>query len=425
MRAVTPAPNALSVRTTVPGSKSEANRALVCAGLADGVSVLRGIPGGDDTQAMIAGLRSMGAECVDEVMDGVPSLRMNRPVSLDRVEEVRVDARLAGTTSRFLTALGALGVGKTVVDGELPLRVRPIGDLLDALRTLGASVECLGGVDSLPVRVSRGALRGGNVRVPGGTSSQFVSALALIGPLLDGGLSIEVTGDAVSTSYVRLTLEMMRRFGIDCRQRENTIEVVPSRYVAADFTIAPDASSATYPAAAAAIVGGTVRLSGLVRSASQPDSQFPELLGRMGCLVVNDGYDVIVSRDSGSPLHGIEINMREMSDSVPALAVVAACAGTPTTITGVGFIRGKESDRLGDLAAELARLGADVEVLDDGLRIAPSALHGGQVHTYHDHRLAMAFGVLGLAVPGVVIEDPGVVSKSWPEFWADLERWAK
>jgi len=190
------------------------------------------------------------------------------------------------------------------------------------------------------------------------------------------------------------------------------------------LTIAPDASSATYPAAAAAIVGGTVRLTGLASSRSQPDSAFPALLGRMGCAVTQDGMDIIVSRARADVLEGIEIDMRDMSDAVPALAVVAVCASTPSLITGVGFIRGKESDRLGDLANELRTLGAAVEVQDDGLAIYPSNLHGGRVRTYHDHRLAMSLAVLGLGVPGISVEEPSVVSKSWPGFWSELLRWS-
>lgn len=405
----------------VPGSKSLANRALVCAALAEGQSVLYGVPDGDDTEAMIEALVRLGVVVnrADEDNAVVVSHTMDRGSNA----QVEIDARLAGTTSRFLTALAALREGPTVIDGGASLRARPIGDLLDALRTLGATLQCIERPGSLPVRVQRGALSGGAIAVSGGVSSQFTSALCMIGPYLEGGLSLSVTGDQVSESYVRMTLDTMASFGVTVTQDAKGIVIPAGRYAGSVFTIPPDASSATYPAAAVAIRGGTVRLVGLAASASQPDSRFPLLLARMGCSVETDGDDVVVSRDPATPLVGITVDMRDMSDAVPTLAAVAACATTRTVISGVGFIRGKESDRLGDLALELGVLGASVEVLADGVAIEPAALHGGRVETHHDHRLAMSLALIGLVVEGVSIGDPDVVRKSWPTFWASMAQW--
>ena len=415
----------IDAEVRVPGSKSLANRALVCAALADGRTVVRGLPDGDDTAAMLDALIGLGVVFSRQADADGDTVVISSPMSRDATSRVNLDARLAGTTSRFLTALAALRVGPTLVDGEASLRARPISDLLDALTALGATIECLGGSRSLPVRVQRGALSGGEIAVSGEVSSQFVSALCMIGPYLSGGLTLEVKGNLVSESYVRMTLDTMASFGVTVAVTGNTFTIPEGHYSGGACTIPPDASSATYPAAAVAIRGGSVRLKGLVASGSQPDSRFPLILARMGCTVETVDGDVVVSRDPATPLVGVSVDMRDMSDAVPALAVVAACASTRTVITGVGFIRGKESDRLGDLAHEMRKLGAAVAVLDDGLAIEPAVLHGGHVETHHDHRLAMSLALIGLVVEGVSIGDPDVVRKSWPGFWVSLQQWAR
>jgi 3-phosphoshikimate 1-carboxyvinyltransferase len=228
----------------------------------------------------------------------------------------------------------------------------------------------------------------------------------------------------VSVPYVELTAAVMADFGITGVTVGATEVVVPAgRYRAVDLAIEPDASSASYPLAMAAVVGGRVRVAGLHRTSAQGDAAFAELLARMGCAVDDDGTGLAVSRDPATPLRGIDVDMADVSDLVPTLAVVAATASTPTRITGVGFIRAKESDRLGDLTAELRRLGVDIDETGDGLEIRPSAdrLVGGRVGTHHDHRLAMAFGVLGARCGGVLVDDAEVVSKSWPAYWDILE----
>ncbi len=420
-----PVVRGIDATARVPGSKSLANRALLCAALATGPSRLSGMPDGDDTSALIEALTHLGVG-IERVETGDDmTLSVTRPLDCHATAEVRVNARLAGTTSRFLAALVALRAGPTIVDGEEPLRRRPIGDLLDALVSLGAVVECLDEPRSLPVRIQRGVMSGGVIALPGSVSSQFISALAMIAPYLDGGLTITIEGEPVSESYVSMTIDTMTHFGVLVSREANRLVIPPGRYTGCAMAIDPDASSATYPAAAAALAGGTVRLVGLARSTKQPDSAFPGLLARMGCRVDTDGDDVLVARDRETPLTGISVDMRDMSDAVPALAVVAACASTKTVISGVGFIRGKESDRLGDLAHELRVLGATVEVLEDGLSIEPSILHGGRVGTHHDHRLAMSLALIGLRVEGVSIENPAVVTKSWPGFWTSLERWTR
>ena len=215
----------------------------------------------------------------------------------------------------------------------------------------------------------------------------------------------------------------MASFGVDgVAVGEAEIVVPAGRYRAADLDIEPDASSASYPLAMAAVVGGRVEVTGLWRASAQGDIVFADLLGRMGCTVTDGSGGLVVAREATVPLRGVDVDMADVSDLVPTLAAVAVTASSATTISGVGFIRAKESDRLGDLAAELRRIGARVVVEPDGLRIDPlpggvADLHGAALATHHDHRLAMAFGVLASIVPGIVVDDPDVVAKSWPDFW--------
>jgi 3-phosphoshikimate 1-carboxyvinyltransferase len=403
----------------VPGSKSIANRALVCAALADGRSIIEGLPPGDDTVALVEclGLLGIAVELTPEgaVVDGRGGTLLPGPLTLP--------ARLAGTTSRFVTALAALGTGPYVVDGDPPLRTRPMGPLHDALVRLGASVRPLEAPGRLPVEIV-GPATGGRVAVRGDISSQFVTALMLIGPCLRGGVRIDLASPLVSRPYVEMTGSVMAAFGggTVC-VTDDSIEVDEGRYIPTTFHVEPDATSAGYPLAVAALAGGAIAVYGLTRSSLQGDARFVDVLALMGCGVEWSGAGVTVSRDVARSLTGVDVDMADMSDLVPTLAVVAATATSPTRIRGVGFIRGKESDRLGDLAAELAKTGARVVVEEDGLLIdpAPSTLHGARLATHHDHRLAMAFGVLGTVVHGIEVEDPPVVSKSWPDFWQMLE----
>lgn len=420
---VVPATGPLDAEVAVPGSKSIANRALVCAALADGLSTIVGVPDGDDTVAMLDCLGRLGVPVTvtDDSVGGSATLHVEGTGGRFETGAVALDAALAGTTSRFVTALGALADGPITVDGGDPLRRRPMRPLHDALTGLGASVDPLGTPGHLPVSVRRHRLHGGRVEMSGDVSSQFVTALMLVAPMLADGVDIHLTSTLVSRPYVAITAAVMASFGAAAVEvAERRVRVPSGGYRATDFTVEADASSASYPLAAAAIAGGRVRVLGLGTAALQGDAAFASVLGRMGCQVeVTDRWTEV--RRSGTDLQGIDIDMGDMSDLVPTLAVVAAVAASPTRITGVGFIRHKESDRLGDLVAELRTLGVDAVEDADGLTVTPSPLRAGVVRTHHDHRLAMSLSLLGLVVPGVVIEEPEVVSKSWPAWWQTLE----
>lgn len=402
----------------VPGSKSVANRILVCALLADGVSRVAGLPGGDDVAAMVRALRSLD-RCEDE--SGV--LVVSGGLRDERFLADRVDCELAGTTSRFLTAVAALQAKPTVVDGRARLRERPMFDLHQALESLGVDILAYETPGHLPVRVARGSLRGGEVSVRGDASSQFLSALMMIAPLLPGGLRIAVEGDLVSRPYVEMTGEVMSRFGVNVTYSPSVVTVPECRYRSVEIRTEPDYSSAAFPIAAALLAGGRMRIPGLGEASLQGDDQILDIARQMGATVTVAG-DVVVEVPSVADrpvLAAIDVDMAHCSDLVPAVAVAASAASGTSRIRGVGFIRNKESDRLGDLTYELRKAGVAVTETTDGLEITGGGtLRPARFATHDDHRLAMALSLLALNGSTVEVEDPAVVNKSWPSYFQDM-----
>lgn len=407
----TPVTRPFSASVQVPGSKSVANRALVCAALSVGESVLENIPNGDDTEAMLAGLTALGIDV--ERAGSQVTIRRNGPL-----QAAEINAALAGTTSRFLTAVAATAKNEIVLDGHERLRNRPFGPLIEALRSLGATVHDENG--GLPLRI-QGPLRGGEIEIDATMSSQFISALMMIAPVLHDGLCIGLRGELVSRPYVDLTAAVMESFGVATIVSDSEIRIAEQTYQPTSLFVEPDASSASYPLAIAAVTGSTVTIEGFGASSRQGDARISEILKLMGASVVVSVDSTELSGSSSRELRGIDINMSDISDLVPTVAVLATFASSATRIRGVGFIRKKESDRIGDLARELKKCGANIIEHADGLEISPGQLHGSVVETYEDHRLAMAFAILGSRVPGVEIRDPKVVTKSWPSFWSVLD----
>ncbi|MDP4980405.1 MAG: 3-phosphoshikimate 1-carboxyvinyltransferase [Ilumatobacteraceae bacterium] len=406
---------------SVPGSKSIANRALICAALARSESVISNCAPGDDTEAMIDALKILGVG----IERNADKVRVSGTLNLEATHELQLNAKLAGTTSRFLTALCSLRAGTTTIDGDATLRMRPMLDLHNALGDLGARVSPVNNDGYLPVRVCRGDQWKAKVAVSATMSSQFTSGLMMIAPRLPSGLEIVLSQEVVSRGYIEMTVGVMRAFGVNTDFSGNQIWVSPGEYQGTNFTVEPDASSASYPLGAVAISGGSVTIEGLSRNSLQGDVEFVDLLARMGCDVSESHEGLKLSRQKERPLRGIEVDMSQISDCVPTLAVVAMFAETPTQISGVGFIRTKESDRIGDLISELRKLGANISETHDGMVIAPASLHGASLETHHDHRLAMAFALIQREVDGVVINNPEVVSKSWPNYFDTLRSFYK
>ena len=400
---------------SVPGSKSIANRALVCAMLSKEASRISGIPSGDDAQVVLDVIRDSGRSVTNlgnEVIIGETSTLKFPGI---------VDAVLAGTSSRFLTAVAALFESTTIIDGAAVLRSRPMADLHNALSSLGAEVSHLGEVGHLPVAISRGSLSGGEIHIAGNVSSQFISALMLIGPMLDVGLVIHVDGPLVSRSYVEMTAHVMRSFGASVVLDDSSITVSTGAYDGRNYSIEPDYSSAAFPLVAVALREGRVVIPGLASSSLQGDSEIVSILQKMGLSCVTSGSDVSVSRLVTTAVLPLVMDMSDCSDLVPAVAVACCMASGESVLSGIGFIRKKESDRLGDLANELNRAGGNVTVEEDGLRIVgPCSWNSVVFDSHHDHRMAMALSLLSLCAPGVEVANPEVVTKSWPSFFVDM-----
>lgn len=400
-----------------PGSKSLTNRALVIAALAEGKSILRGALASEDTEVMIESLRRLGIDIVHDEADHcltVVGCGGKFPKS---------DAELfianSGTSMRFLTAMLSIGQGRYRLDGIPRMRERPIGDLIIALEKLGADIKSDSNNGCPPVVVLATGLKGGTAKIAGNISSQYLSGLLMAAPYARSSVALAVVGELVSRPYVRMTTEIMRSFGIEVEEIEEKQFRIPAPtvYRACDYKIEPDASAASYFWAAAAITGGRMTVEGLSRNSLQGDVGFCECLRKMGCEVeYRDDSIAIV----GGQLRGVTVDMADISDTVQTLAAVALFAEGSTTVTGVAHNRHKETDRISDLARELRKLGAEVTELPDGLTITPGPLGPANVDTYNDHRMAMSLALVGLRVPGIVVNDPGCTVKTYPRFFDDL-----
>lgn len=413
----------LDATVRVPGSKSITNRALLIAALADGESELAGALTSDDTDVMRVALVQLGARVETR---GDPWVVGGTGGAL-RVPAKPLFVQNSGTTARFLTAAATLAPGPIEIDGNARMRERPIVHLVEALRALGAGVEILGQGGCPPVRVAGGGLPGGAITIDGSQSSQYTSAILLAAPYAARDVELAFRGGVlVSRPYVEITLQIMRAFGADAEwtgdAADPRIHVRAGRpYRARAHAIEPDASSAAYPLCAAAIAGGVVRIEGVPPDSLQSDWGILDLLERMGCRVTRRGTTVEL-RGPERPLRSLgEIDMNHMPDAVLAYAVVALFADGPTLIKNVWNLRIKETDRLSALEKELRKLGARARAERDALHIQPGPLHGAEIDTYDDHRMAMSFALAGLRVPGVVIRDPGCVSKTWPKYWDVLQ----
>ena len=418
-----------------PGSKSLTNRALLCAAFAPGRSRLSGALRSDDTEVMIKALKKIGLR-VEESEGG----RTIEITGIDRgsvappsESEVELFIGNSGTTIRFLTAaLSALG-GRFRLSGVPRMHQRPIGDLIDALRPIcdgEVSSESPGGCP--PVRIDTLGWRGDVIKVAGNVSSQFLSGLMMASPIAGKRIRIEVLGELVSRPYVEMTAAIMRDFGVTCRwtdpkeQGQSSSAASPTfeidsgdGYISRDYEIEPDASAASYFWAAAAITGGEVTVMGLSDQALQGDVRFVDCLELMGCQVRRETDRITVK--GSRVLRGIDVDMNAISDTVQTLSVVAMFADGPTTVRGVAHNRFKETDRIGDLAKELRKLGGQITETEDGLIIRPGILRPARIETYEDHRMAMSLALAGLRAPGVQISNPSCTGKTYPDYFADLE----
>lgn len=405
----------------VPGSKSITNRALLLAALAQGTSRLEGALFSDDTHYMSAALNELGVPVrADETgasyeIDGRGGVFPNG--------EAELFLGNAGTATRFLTAALCLGRGNYVITGVPRMSARPLGDLLGALRNLGAHISACN--EAVPLEISARGLQGGVATLRGDASSQFLSALLLIAPKTRDGLEITINGPLFSQPYVTMTLEMLRQWGAVAHNYNfERFQIAGAQsFHAQTYVVEPDASSASYFFAAAALTGGRVRVKNLGKNALQGDVDFVDVLQQMGCEVRKANKYVEVRGPLDGQLQGVSVDMNAISDCVMTLAAIAPFAATATHISNIGHIRGKETDRILALVKELTRLGVATDEAPDGLTIYPAKkLKPAQIRTYDDHRMAMSFAITGLKSPGIEIRDPGCVAKTFPTFWETLEK---
>lgn len=396
----------VSGTVAVPGSKSLTNRALILAAQATGLSTLKAPLRSRDSALMVAGLRSLGVGVADGAGDWVVTPGpLHGPAS--------IDCGLAGTVMRFLPPLAATAAGVIDFDGDPHARTRPMGTVLDALRGLGARIDG----DRLPFRLhGAGTLRGGTVVIDAAGSSQFVSGLLLSGASFTEGVTVVHDGKPVpSMPHIEMTVQALRAVGVRVDDSDaNRWQVFPGPVAPWTLPIEPDLSNATPFLAAAAVTGGTVTIPHWPAETTQAGAEIRAILAAMGCVVVLDGTDLTVT--GPDRLTGIDVDLHEVSELTPTVAALAALADGPSHLRGIAHIRGHETDRISALATDLAGLGAEVIEDPDALHIVGGVRHGGPWAAYADHRMATAGAVIGLRVPGVVVDDIGCTAKTLPDF---------
>ncbi len=411
----------LDCTLSVPGSKSLTQRALIAAALADGESTLHGPLVSEDTDYSSGALMQMGI-LVEKDHD---SWLVSGNGGKIQIPEEDIFLGNNGTATRFLTSVAALGEGEFIIDGDERMHQRPIGPLLEALQGWGVDIVSIFENGCPPLSIRAAGLNGGRTVLPEGKSSQYLSSLLLVAPLAKSPAILEVSGQVLSKPYVAMTIKVMADFGIavEAAADFSHFSIPKGIYQPRDYRIEGDASNASYFWAAAAVAGGAVTVDNVPSPSLQGDSLLVPLLAEMGCDVEQSGAGITVS--STGRLRGITVDMGDMPDVVPTLAVVAAFAEGPTEITNIGHLRIKECDRLHAVVTELARMGCNVEEWPEKMVIHGDGgrnLHGAEIETYNDHRMAMSMAVAGLKVPGVRITGEGCVAKSFPDFWLRFSR---
>jgi 3-phosphoshikimate 1-carboxyvinyltransferase len=400
----------------VPGSKSYTHRMLIAAGLSDGVCNIINWLKSEDTLLTLNALKQLGVG-IDEdeakvVVHGSKGLLKpcKAPIYLAN----------SGTSMRLLTGIVAIGDGTYTLTGTKRMFERPIQDLLDGLNQIGVEAFAVNANGCPPIKIKGGKIDGGHVDLNCSISSQYLSSLLLMAPYTDKGIEITVTRGPVSKPYIDMTVDIMTRLGVKVARNGYSSFNVPGNqiYKAGNYYVEPDCSQAGYFWAAAAITGSKIKVKGISKKSSQGDVRFADVLEEMGCKVFHENNGISVC---GDKLSAIEVDMANMPDIVPTLAVVAAFAKGRTIIKNVAHLREKESDRLGSVATELSKMGIEANTTENGLVIKGGKPVGAEINTYNDHRIAMSFAVAGIVVPGIKIKDEKCVEKSFPEFWNVFE----
>ena len=433
---ITPINHSLNATVRVPGSKSLTNRALLIASLANGTTHLANALFSDDSRYFAKALQTLGFDVqLDEANHSMTVTGLGGKIPAKQAE---LFIGNAGTAARFLSAFLTLGNGEYILDGEPRMRERPIGDLVEALAQLGCDIRPADDgqltIDHRqssvvnrqicpPIKILANGLIGGKTKIAGDISSQFLSALLMTAPYARSPVEVELTTDLNSKPYVDMTIAIMKDFGVEIeRSGYQAFKVLPSNYQLpiTNYPIESDASAASYFFAAPAICGGTVKVENISRKSVQGDIAFLDVLKQMGCEVEEADNSITVYRPSS--IVGVDADMRDIPDTAQTLAAVAPFASSPTRIRGIASARVKETDRVSATCTELKRLGVEVEEHEDGMTIHPCKIfQPANIQTYNDHRMAMAFSLIGLRFDGVTIENPSCVSKTFPNFFEVLE----
>lgn len=416
MRTIQSKPLKPVVTVRVPGSKSYTHRTFIAAALSNGVCRIANALRSEDTLLTLDALCKMGIRIQDQ---GEPIVIQGGSGRLGAYAQP-IYLGNSGTSMRLLGGVVILGQGHYILTGSPRMCERPIGALLGGLRQLGIHAVSENSNSCPPVVIGAGQSPGGHTSIDCSASSQYLSGLLLSAPCLDQGMTIDVVRGPVSKPYIDMTVDIMESFGIRLTRDGYTHFQVPGRqiYQAGEYAVEPDGSQAGYFWAAAALTGGRIKVGGVTAASRQGDVGLAEIFGRMGCTVTHEADGISVG---GGPLCAVEVDMGNMPDMVPTLAVVAAFARGTTVIRNVAHLRVKESDRLAAVSRELSKMGIDTTVGEDELRIVGGTPRGAAIDTYNDHRIAMSFAVAGLRAPGTMIAGPDCVKKSFPDFWEVFE----
>jgi len=422
---IQPIEKPITATVAIPGSKSYTNRALLLAALRGGSVKLKNPLVSDDTHAMIACLRALGIKCVfkGDLSEGARAETGTLVVSGDikKIKEgdYSLNANLSGTTIRFLLAFACIIPGTKTIRGRGRLNERPIAHLVESLRELGAKIEYVDKKGYPPVRVLSSKLKGGTVKMKGTISSQFLSALLMVAPLV-GKMQIEVEGEQISRPYVAMTIEAMKDFGVKVENKDFKRYIVEAgqKYKAKEYVVEGDVSSASYFFAIAALTHSTITLTNMNPKSSQADMRFLKILEEMGSTFFH-GKNSITIKGGGVKALGT-VDMEDCPDQAQTLAVLAAFADGKTTMTGIRSLRVKETERVVAVEHELKKMGIKTESTPDSMTIHGGSPKAARIDTYGDHRMAMAFAVSATKLPGMEINDPDVVSKTFPRFWKEL-----
>lgn len=404
-------------RVEVPGSKSITNRALFLAAMANGKSVLRNVLFSDDSRSFLECLEKLGY-----------SLDINEQAKIVQIEggipckEAAINVRSAGTSARFLTALLAFSSGEYEVHASRQMCKRPMKPLCEALETLGCGIAYQGEEYFLPFRISGTHCKGGNIELFAEQSSQFLSALLMTGHLCENGLNIKHVGKEIAKPYIDMTIKMINQFGGKVQKSGQTYFAAPSDpYKAMDYLVEPDVSGASYFFAIAVLLGGEILVENVHLDSLQGDIQFLDVLKKLGAEVEDRAEGILVKGPEDGCYNGIEVDLNHCSDQTMTLAVLAIFAKTPTIIHGINHIRLQESDRIHAIKSELKKLGIECKDIEDGIIIYPGVPKPAVIDTYEDHRMAMAFSLVGLKVDGIIIDNPKCVEKTFENFFETLE----